>query len=318
MKITGIDHPCMDMGIFCERIPEDGGWEPIHGMTLMGGGKIPNALAAAARLGAEASLIGTVGADRYGNACREDLAWNGVSTDHLFSRPGTTALCLCIADKEGGGKRCIESVAAFEHLKADEWDDAWLAGADTLLLYEFDATAVRAATAAKAAGITVLADGDEYDEKTQQALPLIDIFIMSEYYYRHLFGEDEDFEKNLATLRDKGPQTVIVTLGGEGCAGIGADGAYFRLPAFAGYPIIDTTGAGDVFHGAFAYYAAKGFPAEEAARHASAVSFIKCTRLGGRTALPSEAGVEHFLKTGEILPEDFAEREAYYRQAAFR
>lgn len=316
MKILGIDYPCMDMGVACRRIPEDGGLEPITELTMQCGGKIPNALAAAARLGAEAGLIGVCGSDRYGEKCRRDLEYNGVSTSRLRARPGRTGLCICIADAEEGGKRCIESPAGFSRLCPEELEEAELAGADMLLLYEMDETAVRAAEIVRRHGGRVLADGDEYDARTQDHLNLIDILIVSEYYYRHLFGESEDYEANLRSLQAKGPDTVIVTLGGRGCAGVDSEG-FFREPAFTHVHVVDTTGAGDVFHGAYAYFTLSGLTAKEAAVRASAVSAIKCTRLGGRTGLPTLRGVQSFLRTGTVEPEDFEERSDYYHNMAF-
>ena len=81
---------------------------------------------------------------------------------------------------------------------------------------------------------------------------------------------------------------------------------------------LDTTGAGDVFHGAFTCGIAEGMNAESAALFAGAVSAIKCTVLGGRTGIPTRKCVEHFQNTGEILPCDFAEREEQYREAFWR
>ena len=246
--------------------------------------------------------------------CSSDL----VGTDALLERPGTTALCLCISDRAAGGKRAIESLATYERLRPEELDVRWLEGTDLFLAYEMDETAVRVARMARRAGVRVLADGDSYDARTEAALPLIDIFIMSEYYFRSRFGDLERLEERLGAICRQGPRTAIVTLGGDGLAGFDVGEGFFRLPAFSGHAIVDTTGAGDVFHGAYAFFAAAGHGAREAARCASAVSYIKCTMLGGRTAIPTLAGLEHFLKTGGILPEDFEERLSWYRAAAFR
>lgn len=316
MKIVGLDYPGMDLGVICPEIPDDGGYAVIQELTLMGGGKVPNALAAAARLGAEAAIIGTVGADRYGEKCREDLAYNGVQTEHLLSRPGTTALCLCLTDEKTRGKRCIESPATYPRLQPEELTPAMLEGADILLLYELDDTAVTLAKMAREKGIRVLVDGDELDSRTQKHLGLIDILICSEYYYAALLG-DTPYEQGLQKLRCAGPSIVVVTLGSQGCAGLSEEG-YFRLPACSGGTVIDTTGAGDVFHGAFAFYVAQGLSAEECAQYASAVSYIKCSMLGGRTALPNQEAVDHFLTHGELLPMDYEARAAFYRQAAFQ
>lgn len=317
MRIVGIDYPCMDMGVFCEEIPADGGLSVMQDTTLMGGGKIPNALVAAARLGAEASMLGACGDDRYGIKCCEDLEFNGVSTKALVRKPGRTALCICIADQKTGGKRCIESPATYARLRPEELDAAQIEGADMLLLYEMDETAVAAAKIAKAHGVPVLVDGDEFDPRTQENLALIDVLIMSEYYYGAIAGDNgENYEAVLRQVCDCGPRAAVVTLGANGCAGVGKEG-FFRLPACSGYPVIDTTGAGDVFHGAFAYYDCAGWNAEECCRRASAVSYIKCSRLGGRTAIPTASGVEAFLQTGVMRQEDFDKRTEFYRNAAF-
>lgn len=316
MKILGIDYPCIDMGIICDNIPDDGGYSVVRDMSLMGGGKIPNALVAAARLGAQAGIVGTVGSDRYGRQCRDDLEFNGVNTERLENRPGTTALCFCITDAATRGKRCVESPATYARMRPDELPEQALSKAGLLLLYEMDETARAAAEIVRRHGGLVLADGDEFDSRTQDNLDLIDIFILSEYYYHALFDNDA-FEENLRTLQAKGPSVVVVTLGAQGCAGVGPDG-YFRLPACRGGKVVDTTGAGDVFHGAFAYYYGSGLSAQDSAAHASAVSYIKCSYLGGRTGIPTASGVEHFLKTGEILPEDFEQRRSFYHNAVFR
>lgn len=317
MKIIGIDYPCIDLGVICDELPEDGGWAPIRQSTLMGGGKIPNALVAAARLGAQTGIAGSVASDSYGIKCREDLEFNGVSTEKLLERPGTTGLCICISDLATGGKRCIESVAQYERMRPSELDEEYFADADMLLLYEMDETAVAAAEITRRHGGLVLVDGDEYDGRTQKSLKLVDVLIMSEYYYRALFGDSGDFETCLESICKAGPSVAIVTLGAEGCAGVAPNG-FFRLPAFSGNRIMDTTGAGDVFHGAFGYFYCTGLNAGESARYASAVSYIKCSRPGGRTAVPTRKGVEYFLRTGAILEEDFDERADFYRNAVFQ
>lgn len=316
MKIGGIGYPCMDMGVICGEIPADGGWSPITDMTMQCGGKIPNALAAAARLGAESCIIGTCGTDHNGQKCRQDLEYNGVSCELLQMREGKTGLCICIVDEKERGKRCIETLPEFLKLSAEEIREEELRTLDMLLLYELDETALKAAEIAQKLGIPVLVDGDGFDERTQSNLDKIDIFILSEYYYQHLFGTSGDYEGNLKSLQKQGPETVIVTLGENGCAGISKEG-FFREPAFSNVEVVDTTGAGDVFHGAYAFYALQGLPARKAAVHASAVSAIKCARLGGRTGIPTAAGVDAFLKSGSIIPGDFDEREQYYRKLAY-
>lgn len=322
MRIVGFDYPCMDMNVFCSAVPKEEELTELLDASLMGGGKVPNAIIAAARLGADTAFIGAVGQDRYGKLCREDLRKHGTDVAQLLEKPGHTALCLSLVDEEKHGKHYIESKPTFEEMTKEEiargaeWLKKTSQKGDYLMLYQMDEAAVALAKAMREAGGLVEVDGDEYDERTQKALPLIDIFVMSEYYYRTCFPDcdltdEEQFRKNLSKLAKQGPSVIVVTLGTHGCAGL-ADGTFFRTKSYR-VEAKDTTGAGDVFHGAFVYGLSVGKNAAEAATFASAVSAVKCTILGGRTGIPDLSCVEHFIETGKILPADFAERENYYR-----
>lgn len=326
MKIIGFDYPCMDMNVLCSRIPGEDDWTEMKDVSLMGGGKVPNAVMTAARLGSETMFVGAVGTDRYGKMCRQDLADHGTDVEQLLVKPGRSGLCLSIVDEKSHGKHFIESLPTFQKLTGEETKriaaclHTQVKPGDFLMLYEMDDSALAFAKAVREAGGLVEIDGDEYDERTQKALPLADVFIMSEYYYHHLFPEaeacsEEMLERNLRTVAAMGPSVAVVTLGNRGCAGI--DGQrYFHTESFR-VEVKDTTGAGDVFHGAFVYALSKGKGGAEAARFASAVSAIKCTVLGGRTGIPNLACVEHFMAAGEILPIDFKEREENYRHSVW-
>jgi sulfofructose kinase len=107
---------------------------------------------------------------------------------------------------------------------------------------------------------------------------------------------------------------VIFTLGREGCAGIGPDGREFRMGAPEVPRVVDTTGCGDTFHGAYIAGMERGLDAEACARWASASSAIKCQALGGRAAQPTAEMVEEFLKTGRSDLSFLDERLKYYRK----
>nr|WP_302142788.1 carbohydrate kinase family protein [uncultured Schaedlerella sp.] len=314
MKILGLGYPCMDMNILCPVMPGEDQLVEMKDVSLMGGGKVANAIAAAARLGASTGFIGAAGSDRYGRLCRQDLEEHGADVSRLEIREGHTALCLSIVDEEHRGKHYIESPATYEKMKPCELDQEYLETADYLMLFQMDETAVKACDIVRAAGGKVVVDGDEPDERIQKHLSGMDILIASEYYYHFLF-QDEAFEKNLRSLSEKGPEIVLVTLGDRGCVGLD-HGVFFSAEPFD-VKVEDTTGAGDVFHGAFVYALSEGMSAKKAAEFASAVSAIKCTVLGGRTGMATRKGVEIFMETGEILPEDFEERNQKYRKAVW-
>jgi sugar/nucleoside kinase (ribokinase family) len=110
----------------------------------------------------------------------------------------------------------------------------------------------------------------------------------------------------------KGPEIVITTLGEKGLAGIDSEG-YFELPAFK-VAVQDTTGAGDVFHGAYLAMLCRGMDSRQAALYAAGTSAVKCTRVGGRAALPDFNTLDAFVKTGVIDYTEIDKRVKLYRK----
>ncbi len=313
MDIIGLDNLCMDLNLLCARMPAEGELVSLDDMSLQGGGKVPNALVAAARLGSQCAIIGAAGDDRYGRACRDDLAAHGIDVSGLKLRPGHTALCVSIV--AGGKKHYIESCPGYAPLGADEMEKAAIASAKYLMLYQLDEAALTAAGFARKHGVKVVADADEYDARTMKHLSSIDVLIASEYFYRAACKGTSD-EENLRRLAEKGVETVVVTLGERGSIGLERNN-FFRVEAWKAPRVVDTTGAGDVFHGAFCHYLCRGEGAEQAARLAGAAAAIKCAALGGRAGIPDEAIAEKFRNTGLLASEALREREKRYRDAAW-
>ena len=144
-------------------------------------------------------------------------------------------------------------------------------------------------------------------------LPFVSIYITSEFYYRDRYGENADIFACCEDMIRRGPHTVIFTLGEKGCAGIGPEGR-FELPACPIDQVIDTTGCGDTFHGAYVVGLNQGWDSVTCAKWASASAAIKCQALGGRAAQPDFATVEKYVKTGEVDLSFLPERVAHYAQ----
>ena len=121
-----------------------------------------------------------------------------------------------------------------------------------------------------------------------------------------------DYEKNLRIIQKQGPDIVIATFGEKGCKGVYGDN-YFDVPAFS-VKTVDSTGAGDVFHGAFDYFYLQGMSVEECVKYSSAVSAIKCTRAGGRAGIPTVDVVKRFVDTGEIDYTEIDKRVTHYQE----
>lgn len=311
--VVGIDYPCMDYIISTDRLPGTNDEIDIDQESWQGGGMVPTALVALGRLGAVSGLIGVVGSDIYGRFCREDLRKHQVDVSRLIVDEGqTTDFCISVAEKITQGRSFITRWGSIRRLTEADLDKEYIAGAEYLhLCMEMNEINAAAARIAKSAGTKVVLDADHDSELTERNLGLVDVLIASEKYYRHRFPAGSE-EENCRTVLEKGPSVVVFTLGSKGCIGMSEEG-FFRLDAFHPGPIVDTTGAGDVFHGAFIRAMLDEKTPEECARFASAAAAIKCLRLGGRAGIPDLKTTVEFLETGIVGSCDFEERERYYR-----
>ncbi len=316
--VVGIGDLCLDITAGVSRIPETDMAERLLFQTSQGGGKVPTALVAASRLGATCALFATYGGDGAGRYCKQELADAGVDTGYMVCLPReATNLTFCLAEQATGGRSCIGSYD-LRGILPEELDRGVIETAKYLHLWKMTPAALLAAEWIHEAGGRVVFDADRYARETEAHLEKIDVFICSEFFFTGMCGEASDRkarQEGLARIKAKGPATVIVTLGAKGCAGIDENG-YFEEPAFSQITVVDSTGAGDVFHGAYIYGLLKGKDAREAARYASAVAAIKCTRSGGRTGIPDARTTELFLQSGRIDPAVSEKWSAYYKEHA--
>jgi len=276
---------------------------------------------ASAMMGLKVSSLGIVGDDIFGMANIGDFEFNGVDTTHILIDPGTrTDFCIAITESSCDGKNFLSIPGTCRLLQPEDLDEEYIKSARILHIGGLiTPAAVRAAEIIHKAGGKVSIDANYYRPDVYDNYKYYDIFIASETYYKGLVEDkgfqDKSREEVLHWLRSQGPEIVIFTFGSEG--GFGLDGDdYFEWPIFK-VRTVDSTGAGDVFHGAFAYCYLQGWGVKESARFCSAVSAIKCTRQGGRAGIPTRTNVEKFLETGEIDTAELDVREARYRHGFF-
>ncbi len=312
LDLVGIGHPCMDMISVVERIPGPDQSTRVLEVSRQGGGVVPTAVVAAARLGARTGFIGVSGGCVHGRAIREDFQRHGVDLSHApVDDSGYSDFAMIVSDLETRGRSILYHPGTVRRLCLSDLHREYITAARVLHLAGAGPVELQAAKWMKEAGRTVVYDGTALSADFQDIIPYLDVLIVSEYFYRERF-ENDHYEKNCEALRKLGPGIVVVTLGKKGCIGVGPEGG-FAVPVFP-TPVKDTLGAGDVYHGAFIFGLLKGWRTPEIARFANAVSSIKVTAIGGRAGIPDLQTVQTFLQTGTFDRTEIEARERLYRE----
>lgn len=240
------------------------------------------------------ALATIVGDDRYGVIALDGLRDASVATDLVIVKPGgRTYFCVVMLDDTGEKALTVVETDCMSpdiaDLDPESFGEARLVH---LMASDFDVT-VWIAREAKRRGTLVSLDIEPttVSDDFASLLGLVDLAFPNREGLRRLAAGDE-----LAGAREVlalGPQVVVVTMGSQGCLIVSKDET-IRLPAFP-VPVVDTTGAGDCFNGAFVSGYLRGWDLARCGRTAAAAAAISVTAVGSRTAQPTLAEVERFL-----------------------
>jgi len=300
-RVIGIGVSCLDQLVRWRDMKAPVLGNEIVGYDVQGGGMAATAMVAAARLGCRAEYWGAVGDDWSADLILRGLADEGVDTQSVVRVPGKTGPLMIVCIDGPTGERHFTRWTGVCDAPGPVGSLDRLAGAACLLTDDTrPETDVPAAAEARRLGVPVVADVGWINERTLALLPHVDYAIASEECARVLAGGD-DVRQACASLCDLGARCAVVTLGRAGLVYL--DGGRFeRMEAFA-VDVVDTTGAGDVFHGAFAFAMTQGWSLKDVVTFASAVSAIKCTKVGGRAGIPTFGLTMEFLaERGVGLP----------------
>jgi sugar/nucleoside kinase (ribokinase family) len=263
------------------------------------GGQVATAVLACARLGLRCRYVGKVGDDSAGPAVLAPLRAAGVDVSGVAIVPGAaTQTAVILVDPNGGDRTILWHRPEALRLAAAELTRAQIAGARVLLLDSGDPEAASwAAQEAQGAGIPVVLDADTYHPDLEPLLRSVDFPLVSESFAES-FCSGGRVEDCLRGLLGRGARLASVTLGDRGAvAAWGKD--VIEIPAFA-VDAQDTTGAGDVFHGAFAWALLAGWGAGDTLRAASAAAALNCRRPGAQGGIPDRSELTSFLAESGI------------------
>jgi len=280
--VVGVGLNATDTLLLVPHFPAYAGKVPFEEEMVCAGGQVASAMVACARLGLRAKYIGAVGDDERGRIQLQSLQGTGVNLDHVQLRRGCPNQSAYIVIDRSTGERTV-LWRRDDCLRIDPRQIApeQILCARLLHIDGHDTPAVaHAAAIARSHGIPVTVDVDTIYHGFDRVLPNTDYLVASSEFPAAWTGEGDPF-KALETLQNEyGMRVAAMTLGAHGSLAR-AGGRFYYSPAFV-VNCVDTTGAGDVFHGAFCYAVLQGMPMHDALDFSNAMAALNCTALGAR------------------------------------
>jgi len=306
MDIIGLGLATLDILIRIKDMPTWQDCGSFSGFEMDGGGMAATACVAAAKLGAKVGFIGTAGDDENADRKLRSFHDAGVDLSRMALRPGPEEQLVLVYVQEETGERTFSGMrrtgTASRDLQIGELDKPYIQSAKFLHIDGcHHQAALQAAQWAHAVGMQVCLDGTKTNGMplNPNMLDLIlevDILICASGFAQSLTGETDPQKARTAALA-YGPSIVVQTEGEEGCYTFTAE-ENFHTPAYH-VDVLDTTGAGDVFHGAYLVGMLQGWDLSRIAKFASAVSAIKCQFMGGRFGIPTYDQTLEFLRKND-------------------
>lgn len=294
--VIGVGLSAVDyLGIVDEYPPPADKKVLMKQFTRQGGGPAATALVALSRLGAKTAFVGKMGDDESGNLMKSQLEAEKVDVSQVVTEAGASSQpAFIVVDQATGSRTIFWSESDVSPLRASEMDREFITSARILHLDALQMEAsLTAARWAKEAGMTVVLDGDTMRPGIDELVRLTDVLIASQNFAAQFTGM-ADPKEAMQKMRSLGPEIAGITLGADGCILSWKD-TILRKPTYS-VEVVDTTGAGDVFHGAFIYGLLENWSLEKTADFANAVAAMKCRKLGGRAGIPTLDEAMAFLE----------------------
>lgn len=287
LTVLGVGVPTLDRIYLADAIPAPDSSVLATAASVEGGGQVATALVTASRLGLRVSMVAQVGSDDVAEDIIAGLEAEGVETMHVQRGDGRSSSSLVLVTPDGRRaivydpgepSRLTPTAEALEAIRQ----------ADGILLERWDDW-TRTALAARPQGV-VLLDLDEWLGEVPDLIAECDIVIASEATLR---GRPVDVA--LEALLAQGCEIAVITCGADGSYGKSRGGSMHHQPAFP-VEIVDTTGAGDVFHGSFLVAHLEGKTLADSMRFAACTAALQCTSPGGRAGIPTREVLESTLE----------------------
>lgn len=294
--ISAIGISTVDHLMVVKRFSKDEGSFYAKSYLVDGGGMAATAMCAAAKLGSNVRLFSCVGNDLNGQFILEGLQSFGIDTSFIQIAGNASSVASFVLIEESHGDKQFWSEKEFALFNnPGKINREALRGSKVLLIDgHWEEAALEAAIWASENNVPVVADFKKDFERLSKLLPLVNYLIIPEFFAITLTGS-RDKTVILHTLKKMINGIPVITEGNKG-------GTYLLNDQLRNYKVynvdcIDTTGAGDAFHGAFCHFLIRGHPVEDCLDLASAAGALNCRAIGGRRALPDMETLTDFINS---------------------
>ncbi|MBF0345040.1 MAG: sugar kinase [Nitrospirae bacterium] len=299
--VAGLGQCSLDYITFVDGYPLEDSKHEVSPWFIQGGGPVATALVALSRLGIKTRFMGIVSDDNVGRQIRAGLKDENVDVLCLLEETGGQSQMACIIVNRNTGSRTIfwnrPTVQLRDLTKVPETSlEAFLIDVSILHLDGLmEDVSIELASRAHSLGIPVMLDAGSLRQRSLELIPMCNYVVASERFSREMSANHEETLKILLRM---GVCTATITLGAQGSITLQGD-RLVQQPAYK-VQVVDTTGAGDVFHGGYIYGLLMGWPIKEILRFSSAVAAIKCTKPGGRSGIPSFSEAMGFINSHNV------------------
>ncbi|HTV60303.1 MAG TPA: PfkB family carbohydrate kinase [Verrucomicrobiae bacterium] len=306
VDVAGVGLNATDTMIRLPHFPALDSKVEILSDNVHAGGQVASAIVACRRWGLTARYSGKVGDDAAGMFQRREMRREGVRANWVVGGGLSSQIAYILVDEISGERTVLWKRDASIALRPNEVKKDWVAGAKVLLVDGHDTPAAsRAAKWARESNTLIVGDFDNRYPGVEKLLHFVDYPIMSKDFPRRLTGERDLLKSLPAILGTYKCLAAGATLGRLGV--IVWDGEEFHLcPGFR-VDAVDTTGAGDVFHGAFAFGLVNGWAMDEILEFSCAAAALNCTEVGARGGIRRLAVIENLRRRGKRSERAFTE-----------
>jgi ribokinase len=297
--VLGLGCATVDDLLYVEQFPAPDVKMRVLRSERQCGGLTATALVAASRLGVRCAYAALLGHDEYSQFVAQNLRREDIDLSHTVWSDGARPIhSTIVVDTQRHTRNIFFEISGAVGAHDELPHEDVIRASRVLFLDHYGTTGgIRAAQIARAAGIPIVADLERENVlRFDELLALVDHLIVSQAFSMRYTSTRSPAEAALA-LWNAARQVVVVTCGAQGCWTVSADdlGQAKHHAAFE-VETVDSTGCGDVFHGAYAASLARGCKMDERVRFASAAAALKATQYGAQSGIPVRKQVDDFLK----------------------